>query len=276
MAEPADIANWIPRRPSSAFKGTFGHLAVIAGSAEKTGAAVLAANAALRAGTGLVTLFLPREAWARLGALRPEVMVEDMEGWEAVLAPGSRFSALAVGPGLGLLDHVTDRVRRLWTEAPQPAVFDADGLNALVGAFAPSSHPRLVTPHPGEAGRLLGVSARDVQADRRGALERLAAEAPTLLKGRYTLVSDAIPWVNPTGGVQLATAGSGDVLTGVAGAMLAQGLLPVQAGVVAAWVHGTAAELVGAAPVLAGDVADAIPDALQRVWSGRDPFRRVQ
>ena len=260
MPEPADIAAWLPVRPPGAHKGSSGHLAVVAGSAERAGAGVLACNAAMRAGAGLVTLFLPRQAWDRLGALRPEVMVEDLEALDP-----ARFSALAVGPGVGGEPEVVERCRSLWRDAPVPAVFDADGLNALVGAFQPAPFPRLITPHPGEAGRLLAISAAEVQVDRLGALSALAAVAPTLLKGRHTLVSGSPPTVNPTGGASLATAGSGDVLTGLAGALLARGLPPSRAGCVAAFIHGYAAELCASELLVAGDLVEQIPRALQCV-----------
>lgn len=260
VPEPSDIAAWLPLRPMGAHKGTSGHLAVLAGSEEKAGAGVLACNAAIRAGAGLVTLFVPRSAWGRLGALRPEIMVDDPER----LQP-SRFDALAVGPGVGAEPAVVGRCLELWRQAPVPAVFDADGVNALVGSFEPSVHPRLITPHPGEAARLLDLSPAEVQRDRLGSLMALAAVAPTLLKGRYSLVSGHPPSVNPTGGPALATAGSGDVLTGLVGALLARGMSPERAGVAGAFVHGHAAELAGPAPIVAGDLVRALPRALHEV-----------
>lgn len=257
VPEPADVQAWLPRRALGAHKGSSGHLAVVAGSSEKAGAGVLACNAAIRAGAGLVTLFVPRGAWGRLGALRPEIMVEDV----LALEPG-RFTALAVGPGVGDDPGVVQRCRALWRTAELPAVFDADGLNALVGAFEPSAWPRLVTPHPGEAARLLGLSSAQVQADRLAALEALSQVAPTLLKGRHTLVSGPQPTVNPTGGPALATAGSGDVLTGLVGALLARGLAPEPAGCAAAFLHGWAAELCGSDLIVAGDIIERLPRAL--------------
>lgn len=276
IPEGTDVAGWLPARPPGGFKGSFGHLAVVAGSAEKTGAAVLCANAAMRTGAGLVTLFLPREAWGRLQGLRPEVMVEDQAAVAGLLGKGEGpYTALAVGPGLGGGSEAVSRVLDLWRDCPLPAVFDADGLNGLGAGPAPSAWPRLLTPHPGEAGRLLGRSAREVQADRLGALGELARIAPTLLKGRYSLQSDMVPWVNPTGTVALATAGTGDVLTGMVGALLAQGLPPVQAGICGAFLHGLAARRAGEPPILAGDVVEAIPGALRAVADAVLPLGRV-
>jgi hydroxyethylthiazole kinase-like uncharacterized protein yjeF len=265
VTEGADVASWLPTRPAGAHKGSSGHLAVLAGSAQKAGAAVLACNAAMRAGAGLVTLFIPRDAWGRLAALRPEVMIDEPDRLEA-----ARYSALAVGPGLGSEPEVVAHCRGLWNDAASPAVFDADGLNALVGAFAPSRHPRLITPHPGEAGRLLGCTAAEVQKDRLGSLASCSRVAPTLLKGRHSLVGGAIPTLNPTGGPALATAGSGDVLTGLVGALLARGLEPLRAAAAGAFLHGLAAERCGAGPIVAGDLVERIPEAMGAVGS-RDP-----
>ncbi|MFH1463416.1 MAG: NAD(P)H-hydrate dehydratase [Pseudomonadota bacterium] len=270
MAEAADVAAWLPRRAAGGHKGSAGHLAVLAGSAEKAGAGVLACNAAIRAGAGLVTLFVPREAWGRLGALRPEIMIEEPDALEP-----ARFQALALGPGLGIAPEVVARCRALWATAPVPAVFDADGLNALAGAFLPSPYPRLVTPHPGEAARLLGWSAREVQADRLGAHQALAAVAPCLLKGRFTLVGQAVPWVNPTGGPMLATAGAGDVLTGLIGALLAGGLDPERAGCAGAFLHGLAAERAPTARIVAGDLVDRVPEVMDRLSEARAVVARV-
>ncbi|MBN1337229.1 MAG: NAD(P)H-hydrate dehydratase [Deltaproteobacteria bacterium] len=260
LVEASDVAGWLPVRAPGAHKGDAGRLALLAGSPEKTGAAVLAANTAARAGTGLVTLHLPRAAWSRLGSLRPEVMLED----PSQLDP-ARFDALVVGPGLGLAPETVALCRRLWAEAPVPALFDADGCNALAGVWAASRHPRLVTPHPGEAARLLGTTAAAIQADRLGAIRSLGALAPALLKGRYTLVSGAVPRVNPTGGPALATGGTGDVLSGLAGALLAQGLAPAAAAAAAAFLHGWAAEIAGPPPIVASDVLERIPEAWRRI-----------
>lgn len=264
IAEPADVAAWLPRRAAGGHKGSAGHLAVLAGSAEKAGAGVLCCHAAMRAGAGLVTLFVPRAAWGRLGALRPEIMIEDPEDLDP-----SRFQALAVGPGLGTAPEVVARCRALWSGAPVPAVFDADGLNALAGAFSPSSWPRIVTPHPGEAARLLGTTSRAVQADRLGTHRAIAAVAPCLLKGRFTLVGQAVPWVNPMGDPRLATAGAGDVLTGILGALLAGGLDPERAGCAAAFLHGLAAETAPTSRLVAGDLVDLLPRAMDGLGAAR-------
>lgn len=236
-------------------KWSRGHVGVFAGSPEKAGAGVMAARAALRAGAGLVTLFVAREAWGRLGGLPPEVMVD---------APGAfdRCDALVVGPGLGRAEDA--RVRALWAEWPRPAVVDADGLRALDGR--PSPFPRLLTPHPGEAAHLLGEDWRVLEADRLATAARLGAIAPTIYKGACPVVTGRPLRVLAGGQPQLGTGGSGDVLAGVCGALLARARPADAAGVEAvavqaAWLHQRAAALAGPVGVTASEIADALPRA---------------
>ncbi len=244
----------LPSRAGASHKGSHGHLGVVAGSPEMEGAAVLVCTAALRAGCGLVTLHIdaaPRQ-------LPPEVMVKG--GLEL-----DRYDALVVGPGLGIRRGLATA---LWRDHPAPAVFDADGLTGLSGSFVPSAHPRAITPHPGEAGALLGLSAAEVQADRLGVIRRLGDVAPALLKGRNTLISGEPLRVNRTGGPMLATAGSGDVLAGIVGALLAQGLCARDALSHGAFVHGVAGELAGDG-LVASDLCAALPAALRSAPSRR-------
>lgn len=264
------VAERLPLRAAGSHKHSHGHLGVVGGSAEHAGAGVLVCNAAIRAGAGLVTLFTPRDAWGRLGALRPEIMVGDTDGLGPERLRG--FTALAVGPGVGTGKGQVQLIRRLWRDVPLPAVFDADGLTALGGVFARARHPRCITPHPGEAARLLASHGKDIQADRLDAARRLAKVAPTLLKGRHTLIvaGDAPAVFNRTGTSALATAGAGDVLTGLVGALLAQGLDLRTALICAAFVHGHAGDLAGDAPIVAGDIIDQLPRALREVDQRRD------
>ena len=237
----------LPARAPSAHKGSHGHVGVVAGSEEMPGAAVLACLAALRAGAGRVTLFCDDA----LDSLPPEVMRRSQLELEG-------FDALVVGPGLGRRRGIAERI---WREHPGPAVFDADGLTAL--SWEPSAHPRALTPHPGEAARLLGWSSQEVQANRLGAVLKLSELAPTLLKGRHTLISGQPVRFNRTGGPMLATAGSGDVLAGLVGALLAQGLEPREALSQGAFVHGLAGEILGDG-LVASELADALPRAMQQ------------
>jgi len=235
-------------RSAGSHKGSHGHVGVLAGCAEMEGAAVLACHAALRAGAGLVTLHLPSAP----RGLGPEVMIRnDLDDLD-------RYDALVVGPGLGRRASLCPR---LWRDFEGPAIFDADGLSALVGHLVPVPHPRAITPHPGEAGRLLGRTSAEVQADRLGSVRMLGQAAPALLKGRHTLISGDPVRINRTGGPMLATAGSGDVLSGVVGALLAQGLSPRDALSTAAFVHGVAGEIAGTGAV-ASDLVASLPRAL--------------
>jgi hydroxyethylthiazole kinase-like uncharacterized protein yjeF len=252
--EASDVAAWLPAWPSGTHKGDRGHLGVVAGCRQMAGAAVLTCVAALRAGAGRVTLHIPEDALVRLEGLPPDVMVRTSDPGQA------RYDAMVVGPGLGQERQAL--AARIWRGSPTPAVFDADGLNALVGQLVPSPHPRAITPHPGEAARLLGWSAAQVQADRVGALRALARVAPTLLKGRNTLISGQPVLVNPTGGPALAVAGSGDVLAGVVGAFLARGLGPREALASAAWLHGLAGQ---DRPV--GLLASELPQRIAELYS---------
>ena len=245
-------AAW-PQRAHDAHKTRSGHLLVIAGSAAMAGAAVLAVRGALAAGAGLVTLVAPDGARSRLAALPPEAMV--VEGgagarWDGRLPPLSRFDAVIVGPGLGggaqLDAAMSAGLAALHQAFAGAVVVDADALDAIRGAGA---GPRVRTPHPGEAARLLGVGVDRVTADRFGAARALASDGViTLLKGPHTLVADPAGRVavNPTGGPALATGGSGDVLAGVVGALCARGLTADTASWAGAWVHGAAGDALAA------------------------------
>ena len=261
----ADVASRLPSRAAASHKMSHGHLAVVAGSVERAGAAVLVCAAAIRSGCGVVSLFIAPEAIPRLGALPPEVMLRlDPPSVEALAG----FSAAAVGPGVGVELAASSLMRSLWRDLPIPAVFDADGLTALAQDPSRSAHPRAITPHPGEAGRLLGKSSAEVQADRLGALRALGQLAPALLKGRHTLISGAPPSLNPTGHPGLAVAGAGDVLTGLVGGLLAQGLSPEDALCVGAYCHGLAADQLGPGPLTASELAHALPKALRTLREG--------
>ncbi len=236
-------------------KWSRGHVGVYAGSEELAGAGALAARGAMRAGAGLVTLLVPRSAWGRLGNLPPEVMVRERVDLH-------RYDALVVGPGLGRGDDF--EVRRIWAEVPVPCVFDADGVNALDGT--PSQHPRLITPHPGEAGRLLQTPWRELEGDRLGTAARLRAIAPAIYKGGCPVVTGAPLRVIEGWNPQIATGGTGDVLAGLCGALLARAKPNTREALEAialeaAWIHQRAGVLAGGVGIGAADVADAIPRA---------------
>lgn len=259
-------------------KGSRGRVLVVAGARGMAGAAVLTATAALRAGAGLVTLAVPESLLPIAATLAPELVLKPLpetsagthggEGWQDALAPLlARNDSLALGPGLTPLPEF---VTSLLAVAPLPTVLDADGLNALSGPV-PLPETCVFTPHPAELGRLLRVPSTDIQADRHGAL-RDAAErygATVLLKGARTLVaSPGSPlYYNRNGSVALATAGSGDVLSGVIAALLAQGLAATDAARCGAYWHALAGEQL-AVGALAGEIRDALLVARAKLDSG--------
>ncbi|MEV0320070.1 NAD(P)H-hydrate dehydratase [Streptomyces sp. NPDC050658] len=255
-----DVASLLPLPTGESDKYRRGVVGVVAGSARYPGAAVLAVAGALRGGAGAVRYVGP--AGDAVIARFPETLVSDG-------APGKagRVQAWVVGPGLG------DDAGRLGdvVDSDVPVLIDADGLRLVdVGEVRGRSAPTLLTPHAGEAAALLGVSRESVERGRLDAVRELAGRygATVLLKGSTTLVGDAAGVVraNPTGTSWLATAGSGDVLSGLAGALLAAGLSAADAGAVGAYLHGLAARhAADGAPVGAQDVAAGIPAAWRDV-----------
>ncbi|HEY6931530.1 MAG TPA: NAD(P)H-hydrate dehydratase [Thermoanaerobaculia bacterium] len=286
ISERRDVAALLPPRAQDSHKGDFGRLAVIAGSRGKTGAAALAARGALRAGAGLVTVFCPSSIESAVVSALPETMTHGLpdrggaltaDAAKELLSALSDFDAAAVGPGLGASSDVEALLEKL-IHTKLPLVCDADALNAFAGdpaRFGRRSGPIVLTPHPGEAGRLLGSSSREVQGDRLGSATSLArrSRAVVLLKGSGTLI--ATPrgrvTVNPTGTPLMSTAGAGDVLTGALGAFLASGLPAESAAIAAAYLHGAAGDILtgrlGDAGLLASELADAIPSARKKLSS---------
>ncbi len=278
LVEREDLARLLPARPLGSNKGDFGRLAIIAGSRGKAGAALLAARGALRAGAGLVTIFCPESIErVAVGGL-PESMTMPLPERDGTLAAEAAnvlrkalagFDAAVVGPGLSRSGGVDEVLEALLT-VRLPLVCDADALNAFSGrpdAFSRRRAPTVLTPHPGEAGRLLGSSSRQVQEDRLGAVTRLSKTSRSIvvLKGEATLTATPAGrvTVNQTGNPLLAAPGSGDVLAGVVGAFLAAGLSAEDAAIAAVYLHGAAgdrlAETYGDTGMLARELADALP-----------------
>jgi ADP-dependent NAD(P)H-hydrate dehydratase / NAD(P)H-hydrate epimerase len=285
IPESSDVRRILTPRPSDSHKGDFGRLAIVAGSAGKAGAAVLAARGALRAGAGLVTVFSIRAVQGAVVASLPEAMTRELPEKDGAIAAAAGeelarslpdFDAAVLGPGLG----VTDETREALSAALKvriSAVLDADALNAFAGepaALAKRGAPTVVTPHPGEMGRLLSLPTREIQADRLGAVRRMAqaGRCVAVLKGEGTLTASPSgpTFVNPTGTPLLAAPGSGDVLSGIVGAFLARGMPAHDAAWVAAYLHGAAAERLarrlGDAGLLASELADALPEARAELW----------
>jgi NAD(P)H-hydrate epimerase len=271
----------VPRLEPTAHKYQRGCAVVVAGSRAYTGAAALAAVAVLRSGAGLVHLVVPEGVRAVLQAKTTEVIVHGgPETPDGTLGSGARRTlepllaragALAIGSGLGTHSETHELVRDLLANVSLPAVVDADGLTALPPPPHPA--PRLVTPHAGEMARWLGQPPEVVAADRAGiALQAARArQVVVVAKGAPTFVAapDGRLWVNGSGHAGLATAGSGDVLTGILAGLLAQRLDPADAAVLGVYLHGLAADVLvsdrAARALLAGDLLDALPTAQRQL-----------
>lgn len=286
LTVPTWVRFLLPRRRTAAHKGDLGRVLVIAGSAGMTGAACLCAEAALRVGAGLVTVGCPASINDILEVKLTEVITFplpetyertlDTRALALILDLADQADVLAIGPGLSRQPDTAVLVRRLVARAERPMVIDADGLNALAdtAALLEGDHaPTVLTPHPGEMGRLMEVRPEEVQANRLHFVEAATNrfQSVIILKGACTLIAEqGRPlMVNPTGNPGMASGGTGDVLTGMVAGLMAQGLLPFEAAAAAAYLHGLAGDLaagqVGEASLLAGDVLRALPEALKTV-----------
>lgn len=280
LLDAEEAASLLPSRPGTGHKGTFGHLGVVAGSKGMTGAAALSSEAGLRSGAGLVTLACPSVIHDILEAKLTEVMTYPLGGGRDCLLTMNvaelneitqDWQALVIGPGLGQNPQTIEAVRGLLSDCGCPMVVDADALNALAVdpeiLREPMPAPRILTPHPGEFSRLCGRSIAEIEADRFRLARDFATEYGVclLLKGARTLIVDpqGRVRVNSSGNAGLASAGSGDVLSGLIGGLLVQGLSPFDAASLGAWLHGAAADLladeVGCSGILAGDLLKSLP-----------------
>jgi NAD(P)H-hydrate epimerase len=270
-----------PRKPES-HKGDFGRALVIGGSQGMAGAIAMAGMAALRSGAGLVKLATPSVCQATVAGFEPSAMTIglacDSEGrisraaLPALLEAAEEATAVALGPGLGRSDDLVEVVGKLYRELKLPMVVDADALNALSrepAAFASPGGPRVLTPHPGEFGRMIGRET--IPIDQREKLARdFAARtgAVVVLKGHRTVVTDGRKLtLNDTGNPGMATGGTGDELTGIVTALLCQKLAPYDAARLGAHVHGLAGDLaaseLGEVGMIAGDLVGFLPNAWQ-------------
>jgi len=288
LTRPEELRWLAEPRKSEAHKGDFGHVLVLAGSVGKTGAAAMAAKAALRAGAGLVTVATARSALPVIASLGMEYMTESLPETEAGsislraldhgrldgLVKGK--SVLAVGPGVGNIAETAELVRTVVNRYDIPVVLDADGLNAFGGCmdtFRSDGRVRIMTPHPGEMARLTGKSTAELLARRIDAAREFAQKhrVHLVLKGYRTLTAapDGQVWVNPTGNPGMATGGTGDVLTGLVAGLLAQYPdRPATMVVVAAvYLHGMAGDLAvsekGQTSLIAGDLLETLPLAFR-------------
>ncbi len=301
--QAADVARWLPARVNGrdSNKGQFGHVTVFAGSSGFVGAPTLTSEAAARTGAGLVTLAVPEGIQnALMARVSPVVMTKGLaqtstgtfarSAVEAALTLAAKGTAAALGPGLGGSDSEETRafVREFVARCPVPLVIDADALNCLAlepdrGASVVRERPNVtvLTPHPGEMGRLLGTDTKAVQADRRASVEEAARDygCPVLLKGARTLIADPSGRlaVNTTSNPGMATGGSGDVLSGVIATLLAGKLNAWEAVAAGAYLHGLAGDLVadkqgGPAGLIATDLIDYLPAAIARCYAEAAPL----
>lgn len=281
------VRTYLPERRPSSHKGTFGHAGIIAGSVGKTGAAAMAARAALRIGAGLVTVAVPTSANDVLEAKLLEAMTVPMPETKArtfartaldrLVAFMSAKTAVAIGPGLSTHPETVELVQALTKHLDRPSVLDADALNALTGRtalLASCKTPPIITPHPGEMARLeADATPQTINSDRIGTAARFARERGlfVVLKGARTVVArpEGAVAICPTGNPGMATAGTGDVLTGMMVGLLAQGVPPWEAACAATYLHGAAGDLAaadkGQAGLMAGDVIEQIPYALKLI-----------
>jgi hydroxyethylthiazole kinase-like uncharacterized protein yjeF len=280
-----DVERGYPDRPPDAHKGSCGKVLLLAGSTGLTGAAALAARAVLRSGAGVATLGVAQSLNPILEMKLTEVMTMPLPedppghlceaGLPEVLRALERHDVLALGPGLGTREETVSLVKALLREAEKPLVLDADGINCLAGDIRPLAEraaPTVITPHPGELAGLMGSSVGEIQRDRLGAVGSAASRlgCVVVLKGAHTLVADADGriGINTSGHAGMATAGSGDVLTGCVSTFLAQGMAPFEAACSAVYLHGKAGELAahigGEVGMLAGDILSCLPLARSR------------
>ncbi len=274
------------RRQADTHKGDYGHVLVVAGSIGLTGAPVLTAWGALRAGAGLVTLAVPESIYFITASKLNEAMVHPLpEGPGGTLTLHSlkglapllaKADVLAVGPGLSQDPAAVKAIRRLVASTDLPVVLDADGINAFSGAarkqLAQAKGSLVMTPHPGEMGRLLAISAEEVQRNRLQIAREAARElkAVVVLKGHRTVTASPAGkvHVNTTGNPGMASGGAGDLLTGMIAALIGQGIDPFEAARAAVYLHGLAGDLaarqVGQVGLLASDLLGALPAAFKK------------
>jgi ADP-dependent NAD(P)H-hydrate dehydratase / NAD(P)H-hydrate epimerase len=294
-----DLAALLAPRVRDSNKGMYGHVLVVGGSLGKSGAAAMAGMAALRAGAGLVTVATAKSALPNVAGFAAELMTEPLAetdsgsiGMASVKSGrlqqlASAVTAVAIGPGIGRHPETVEFVREAVRALTCPLVIDADGLNAFDGKtelLDGSDRALVLTPHPGEMGRLAGISTKAVQADRLNVARAFARDRKLVLvlKGNLTVIAlpDGTAWVNPTGNPGMATGGTGDILTGMTTGILAQ--MPndaARAAVGAVYLHGlagdVAAESMGEHSLVATDLLTGLPEAFRLAarWAGESVVR---
>lgn len=279
-----DAIKKFPKRNKDAHKGEFGHVLVIAGSAGYTGAAYLTSQAAIRTGSGLVTLAIGRSLYEVMATKLVEVMVKpffetkdyslSLLAEKELVSFSERCNAAAIGPGISQNKETQHLIRNLVAKLNKPIVLDADGINAFVGHLdiLKSTEVKLIlTPHPGEMSRLIGKDAAEIQKDRKDIALNFAGEYNNVLvlKGHNTIVAspDGEYYVNETGNVGMATGGVGDILTGMIASFIGQGLDPFTAAALGVYFHGLAGDSAvkekGFLSLIATDLLEKIPEVLK-------------
>ena len=284
MTTPEIVRKLMPQRSADGHKGSYGRILLVGGSQGLSGAAAMAGMAALRAGAGLVTLAVPAGIHSLMEVKLTEVMTKPLpetgemtvsrDAAGAVLDMLEAADVLALGPGISTNESTVEFVREIVPQLEKPVVIDADGLNALAGSsgiLETCQAVPVLTPHPGEMARLLGIKTDEVQNNRVEAAQEAAARwnAVIVLKGFRTIIADpeGTVYVNPTGNPGMASGGTGDILTGVIAGLIGQGLTPLEAAVAGVYFHGLAGDLAarekGMVSLVAGDVLDYLPQAIR-------------
>jgi ADP-dependent NAD(P)H-hydrate dehydratase / NAD(P)H-hydrate epimerase len=291
VLEAEAIATQLQRRSADTHKGTYGHVLTVAGSPGKTGAGALASLAALRTGAGLVSFALPHALNAAMETKLTEVMtiplpesepgILGVEAAKRLMEWLEGKSALILGPGMGTHPETVRCVHEVLRQVRIPTVLDADGLNAFAtdpDSIGDIQAPLVLTPHPGELARLRRTTTAMIQADRLTAAQETArtCKAVVVLKGAHTVIAEpeGTLYINVTGNPGMATAGSGDVLSGMIGTLLGQGYTPSMAARIAVYTHGLAGDLaataLGERSLTAGDLIDTLPRAFQQLTHSQE------
>ena len=273
-----EIRSLFSQRPKNSHKGTWGHVLLIGGSPLKPGAILLSGRAALRTGAGLVTVSLPKEALKKISKDFLELMYEPLQEWEKLKRVMKGMRAIGIGPGMGVSVKTKGILKNVIGEAVKkklPLVVDADALNILAQDLSLLRKGRsiVLTPHPGEMGRLLGISTTKVQKNRTQVAKNFATKHRVylVLKGHHTLIAtpSGKVFMNPTGNPGMATAGMGDVLTGMIISLVAQGVEFEKAIVSAVYLHGRpgdrVAKRLGERGMIATDVIEEIPLVIKKL-----------
>lgn len=278
MTFPKRVADCFQKRAADSHKGTYGTLLTVCGSYGMAGAAILCAKAAYRSGVGICACATPKRIYPIVASAVPEAVFLPLDTDENGLSLSNltdirrfqkRASAMVIGCGLGMGESTVQAVHTLFQQATVPLVVDADGINAL-SLHIPvreTEAPLILTPHPAEMARLLGCSVEEVQRDRDRAAVQAATDlgAVVVLKGHRTVIADehGVLWHNESGNAGMATAGSGDVLAGMIGGLLAQGFSPRDAAVCGVYLHGAAgdlaAERLSQQSLMASDLIEGLP-----------------